>query len=236
MKKKSQLNFQIIKKLFAGKKQYATPALLIVVSIFIFFFALIPQFNDLLTTISQRNDALLKLKVLRNNLTTLTNTDENALSLNLQTSLKALPQNKDFESVLNAMSSSAAKAGTSIANFEFKVGDLSKSQISNGQFPALTITLSINDGAVVTTRFMTSLASSLPLSEVKSLDVNGNYSNITLLFYYKSASTLKASFDTPIVPLSAKQTQLLSQLSSWDSGKIFLPAVSSSSSSASTPF
>lgn len=235
MNKDITLDSQTLKILWGSNKQYFAPFLMIFVSVILLFVTILPQFNNLLTTLTQRSDAQQKLQILNNNLVILTNADEDTLNSQLNTTLKALPQNKDFESVLTTISLAASKAGVGLGNFEFKVGDLSKSLSGNEQLPSLTINILVNDGADGASRFMTSLATTLPVSEIKSVDVNGKYSNVTIAFYYKNISTAKALPDARLVPLSVKQMQLLEELSTWDSSGSLVSPVPSSSS-ATTPF
>ncbi len=242
MKKNITFDLQTFSAFYSTHKKYLTPILMIVVSIILVFAALIPQLNDLFTTLSRRSEEMRKLQIEKNNLTILNNINEDNLNAQLVTSLRALPSTKDFESVLTTISVAAGKSAVSLGNFEFKVGDLSKSVAGSGEFPSLGITLIVNDGAQGTNRFLTSLAQSLPLSEVKSIDINGNYSTLAIAFYYKSSPVIKNTPDSPIVPVSAKQTETLNQLTSWSNGNL-LPSPSSliappktSSSSATTPF
>lgn len=229
------LNSELFKSVYSKIKPYTMSVIMVMVSVILIFVAIIPQLGDLFSTISQRNEALAKLQIVKNNFSILKNADSSILDSQLNIVLKALPQNKDFESVLNIISKSAASSGVTLGSYEFKVGDLSKTdKTETGQFPNLSVSIIINDGAIGASRFMTQLASSLPLSEVKNIDVNGNFSNLTLLFYYKSLPSLKFPADVAIPILNIKQKQTLDQLSKWDrSSGVSIPAVSLSSPAAS---
>ena len=229
------VNSELFKILYLRAKPYLMSLLMIVVSVILVFVAIIPQFGDLISTLSQRNEALSKLQIVKNNFTILKNTDNSLLDSQLSLALKALPQTKDFEGILNIISKSAASSGVTMGSYEFKVGDLSKTdKIEAGQFPHLSVSIIINDGAVGASRFMKQLATSLPLSEVKSIDTNGNFSNLTLLFYYKSLPSLKFPADVAIPVLNTRQKQTLEQISSWDkSSESNFPVIDFSSSSAS---
>lgn len=218
MNKDITLDSQILKSLYENNRQYVMPFVMLFVSLILIFVTILPQFNDLLSTLSQRADETAKLQILKNNLIFLTNTDETTLNSELETSLKALPQTKDFESVLTSISLAASEAGVGLGNFEFKVGNISKTESGNEQLPSLAVTIIINDGVGGAARFMTNLATLLPISEVKSVDINGSYTNLNLAFYYKNLPSIKAAPGVKLVPLSSKQTQLLKEISSWDSG------------------
>ncbi len=232
------LTWEGLKFLYKSHRQYTTPILMIFVSMILVFVALLPLFNDLLNTLSQRDEATRKLQVLKNNLEILSAADEGSLDMDLAVTFKALPQEKDFESVLNTLSAAASKAGVLLGNFEFRVGDLSKAQGSKDQLPSLAITLLINDGVVGAARFMSELATTLPISDVKSVDINGDFTNITMLFYYKSIGSANTPPEAPIAKPTAQKTELLEKLLAWDIGSVVAPAlpVSSASESAASPF
>ncbi len=243
MNKDITLDSQTLKSLYGNNKQYVMPFVMFFVSLILIFVTILPQFNDLLSTLSQREDETAKLQILKNNLIFLTNTDETTLNFELETSLKALPQTKDFESVLKSISLAASKAGVGLGNFEFKVGNILKTESGNDQLPSLAVKIIINDGVGGAARFMTNLATLLPISEVKSVDINGNYTNLNLVFYYKNLPSIKVAPDVKLVPLSSKQTQLLKEISSWDSGSTPFLAVpelesptASPASNSSVPF
>lgn len=222
-----EINSETLKLLFSSYKPYVLPILMLIATIVLVFSTFLPQLNGFTTTLSQRNEALRKLQVLRNNLAILTNAQETEIDSQLAVSLRAFPQTKDFESILTTISSVAANSGVALGNFEFRVGDLSKDQTTTGQFPALTINLIANTNAAGAAKFMTNLATSLPLSEVKSVDVNGGYTNFILLFYYKSVPVVNIPPDAIVAPLSIKQKQLLDEISSWEgaeAGSILSPA------------
>lgn len=228
------LDTQTLKDLYAAYKQFSVPIFMIIVSFFLIFFALIPQFQDLITTFSRRSEAAQKLQILENNLNLLKNTDQADLDSNLAVVLRALPAEKDFESVLTTISSVGNISGVSMGNFEFRVGDLAGTSSGNDAFPSLGITLIINDGVAGASRFMTNLAESLPLSEVKKIDINTDSTTLFLVFYYKSLSNVKTSSDVKMVPVSAKQSELLKQLLSWDDSRGLAPSISPPDLNSST--
>lgn len=229
------LDLKVFKELYTAYKQYSVPVLMMLASALLIFFALIPQFQDLLATLGRRGQEQEKLQVLKNNLNLLSATNEKDLDAKLSTALKALPVDKDFESVLTNISSVVNRSGVSLGSFEFRVGDLESKALGNDLLPSLALTLALNDGVSGVSRFMTNLAESLPVSEVKKVDVNINFATISVAFYYKSLASVSIQPDLKIIPLSVKQTELLSKLSSWNEMNNFAPE-STSSAFSTTPF
>ncbi|MBI2195896.1 MAG: hypothetical protein HYU48_02525 [Candidatus Levybacteria bacterium] len=207
------VSIETLKALFRTHKSYLVPVLMVVVSVSLFFFALIPQSQDLMATLGKRSAEEQKLRTLKNNLNLLSTTNETELDLKLSTALKALPQDKDFESVLTTISSVADTSAVGLSNFELKVGDLASETSGNNILPSIEATIILNGGASGVSRFMTELAQSLPISEVKKVDVNVDFATILVAFYYKSLSSANISTDAKIMPLSAEQVQLLDKLS-----------------------
>ncbi len=238
MNKDVSISIKTFKDLYISYKPYITPSVMVLISFLLIIFAIFPQFQDFTTTLSQRENATLQLQTLSKNLVILRSIDEPTLNSNLAVSLKALPSNKDFESILTTISSVANKSGVALGNFQFKVGDLSKADVITGQFPSLSVNVVINSAPSGTINFLTNMAQSLPVSEIKSIDLNASSANIFLNFYYKSAGGAKVSPDALIIPISSKQQELLNQLSSWDGGLSSAPLivpVESLTSPTSTP-
>lgn len=243
MNKKFSLDIETLRAVFNNNRQYIIFISIILIAIVLFFKALMPQFSDLSTTLNSRKDALQKLQVLRNNLILLSNINDISLDANLAIAIKALPKDKDFEAVLNSLSSAANKSGVTLGNFEFKVGDLSSLSSTGSQLPSLSMTILVNSGVRGAAAFLRNLSSSLPLCEIKKVDINGNYTTVDVVFYYKSLPSMIVPKDSIIIPLSSKQLDIVNQLSSWDQPSMqFINAPSASAgalpvaTSSASPF
>jgi hypothetical protein len=127
----------------------------------------------------------------------------------LQLVNQALPSEKDFSGVLNAISSSALSANVILGDYAFEVGNLSDTQEKNTQ---LQIDLSINGGINDVKRFMAELRNQFPLSDITDIEISANRSILTAVFYYKPFPKVTFKEDDVLMPLSQKDQDVLQSL------------------------
>ena len=230
-----------LKIFIRNNKDYLLPLSTTAVSILLFIFFLIPQFQNYLGLREETKIELAKLAVLKNNLNTLSTINETSLNDQLKISEKALPANKDFASILGGVSSAAINSGVTLGDFEFLVGDLTKSPSNLSQFPTLTLVVNINSDLNGLLKFVDQMEKTLPLSEISSIKDSNNTTSVSLVFYYKPFSPVNLSEDDQIGPISPKDYSFLTTLSSWNNADaqpmISVPIpTSTDSGSLTTPF
>ncbi len=185
------------------------------VSVIIFFQFVIPQFGAFLKAQKEAKTASLRLTTLKGNLSILTNVNEEALDSQLKVLSSALPLNKDFIGILNAIYSTAQKTGVDLGSFSFKIGDLSKPE-NNDNFPVIRMTVPINSSIAAINSFVEAISKTAPLSEVYFIRVGNASSSIGLSFYYKPLGESNYAQDAPISPVSQKGLTIVSQLSEFN--------------------
>ena len=243
MKKKVNIDSTTFWFLYRRYKEYLLPVGVIFVSILLFLFVIIPQFQNFLDAQQQSKAEANKLVVLKNNLNLLTNMDESQMDSQLKVLSGALPSNKDFEGILNGISAAADKAGVFLGDYEFQVGDITKPSLNIQSFPSLQLTLTIYGGVGGVTRFMSELYKTVPLSEITDVKVTSNISEITAVFYYKPFPPLGFNNSAPIIPVSQQGLSIVGNLSSWNNANavrasqaIVQPSPASSSAVNTNPF
>jgi hypothetical protein len=146
---------------------------------------------------------------------------------------------------MNSISFVSAKTGVSVGDFEFSVGNLSNAAAGVISYPSISIDVNLVGSTQAIMQFITELYKTAPASEVTNIKIGGHAGSITVLFYYKTFSLQNVDQTVPIVALSAKDTQLIKDVSTWNnvaSGQIvsFTPSVptetASSSGSNTSPF
>ncbi len=213
---KNNIDLATIKFLYDKYKTYVFSVIIIFVSLALFLKAIIPQiqnFFDIQNQVKIENE---KLTVIKKNLSSLSNLNESLISYQLQVSSDALPSSKDFAGILNGVSISAGKAGVFLGDFDFQVGDISKVTAGDNKFPSLQLVLSLNAGVSDTVRFITELYRTVPLAEVKNVQISGNHSSITTVFYYKPFPSLNVKDSDPVFLISDKDLSLIKNISDWN--------------------
>lgn len=240
MSGKITINDELIKTFYKEYKDYLVSFAIIIVSFLLVLKVIIPQLQTLVDLQKQEKNELEKLHILQNNLTFLTNLDENSLKNQVDLTTRALPEEKDFASILSAIAVSANQANVSVGDFEFQVGYLTPEKKQSKITPSLSLVLNVSGGVRGVVKFMENIYKVLPLAEVESVKSGTTLSTLTLLFYYKPFMPVNLRDDVALKPLTSSDVQLISDLENWnDTGEISdsfipVPSIPQSSSSGQT--
>ena len=154
--------------------------------------------------------------------------NKTTLENNRQLTLRALPVDKDFGDIINAVAISAVKAGVSVDDFNFSPGQISKAEVNpvkNGLIlSSIKVTLSLTGGVKETGKFIAEINKMLPVNEVENIDISNNKSTISLVFFSKTYKASVIREDEPIKAISANNGRLLGTLSEWNSNMNALSA------------
>jgi len=195
-------------------KQYLLPVGVILGCIIIFLVWITPQFQTYLGNRDTVQSDEETLHVIQQNISTLSLLKENDITTNLKTASLALPAEKDFTGILNAISQAAQLSNVGLGDYTFQIGDLfgKNSNTQNGQL-TIQINLSLLGNIPATKRFMDTLSKEFPLSEITAIRIKGdNGADITALFFYKPLSNVNVVATIPIQQLSLPQQKLLKSL------------------------
>jgi hypothetical protein len=215
MNQKINLDFVSLKFILNRNKSYVFSALIILVSIFLFFQFVVPEFNSMLKSKQEADDLTAKLEMLKTNLNVLTNVNQDKLDSQYNTLTSALPVEKDVIKILNSIYAVAQKTGVSLGNFSFKIGNISKPEAADNSL--VTLSVPINSGAEAANSFIKTLSKTIPLSEIDSIKTTDEISTITLSFYYKPLGDASSySQDVQINPISKSGLALIDQLDKFD--------------------
>ncbi|MBI2613409.1 MAG: hypothetical protein HYW62_01430 [Candidatus Levybacteria bacterium] len=237
MNEKINADFKSLKFIFERNKNFILPSVIILACIVLFFQFVIPQFGLLLAAQEEAKQASLKLQTLKENLNVLTNTDEKALDARLKTLNLALPLNKDFSGILNAIYFASQKKGIILGNFSLQIGDLEDTK-KQEDFPSISLLVPINANASGVNSFVETLAKTVPLSEVTIIKVKNAASSVKISFYYKPLGSSEYKEDSPIQPISQKGLEIINKLSLFENVAVFqqIPISTSSAQESTTPF
>jgi len=214
--KKIDISENQLKIFYLKNKTYVLPIFMILVSMFLVVYILIPGIQNFIVLREESGRELEKLKLLKGNLNTLTQLDVGLLDNQLKISKQAVPPGKDFASILSAVSITAANANVPLGDFEFQVGDLIKNPSNLSKFLTLQLLININTDLIGASRFVKEIERTLPLSAVVSIRNSGNTSSISLVFYYKPLPPVNIREDMPFKSVSAQEASLLTNLSTWN--------------------
>lgn len=238
--KKVNLYLDAFNTVFRSYKDNILPLAVILICIIVLFFVVVPQFQQYLNSNAQFKQETQKLEILKNNYNFLSNLDEGKSDKDLETLSQALPSNKDFAGIMNAISVAASKTGVSIGDFNFSLGDLNKATVVTSSYPSIKISINLGANVQSISKFIEELYKTVPLSEVVSIKTSNNVSDLEILFYYKPFPPQNISDETPVTPLSYQDSSLIKEVYSWNNSGVnallpFIPTASSSSLAGSNP-
>lgn len=237
MKENTNIDINTIKILYKKYKEHIAYILIIFITIVLFLFTVLPRIADLSKLNDERKAELKIFSILKSNLDLLSNIDDSKLTSQVQVVSSALPSEKDFEGVLNAISLASAGSGATLSDYKFQVGDLSESlSVNTSGFPSLTLAVNIRGTPSQVAKFVGSLSKSTPISEVTSILQNANNATISIAFYYKALSSVQLNDSMQITPLSQRSIEIINTLSSWGAGGLSQSEFPVSATSSASPF
>lgn len=232
--KKVNVDKEAVTTVYMHYKDNILPIAVIFVCILILFFVIVPEFKQFLVSQEQLKTETAKLQLLKNNYNFLSSLDETQLETDYNILTRALPSNKDFVGIMNAISISSQKTGVSVGDFDFSLGDIDRTNV-DAVYPTIKININLVGNPQLVAKFVTELYKTAPVSEVTTIKATGTVANLEIRFYYKPIPPLNISSEAPVVPYSQQTAALVKQISSWnnvasDSLLPFLPIGSESGS------
>jgi hypothetical protein len=238
MKERVDLDIGSLLIIFNKNKSYIFAIIGILISLFLFYQLVIPQFSVLSQAQEETRQLSLEIDELKKDIKTLSDIDEARLESQLNTLKIALPVKKDYIGMLNTIYSIAKKTGINVGNFSIAIGDVNNPDKSApGVFPMVKVSVPIDANIEEAYEFVDSIGkTATPLSDVFAVNVADRASIIGLAFYYMPSSVSSPGQDEQIVPISKSGLDLIDKLieSQKDSSlSASLAPVKKASSSAS---
>ncbi|MEK7559182.1 MAG: hypothetical protein AAB521_02645 [Patescibacteria group bacterium] len=238
MKNNSSIDIATLNILYKKYKEHIIYLGIIAVCLLIFVFFTIPKISEVSVIGQERKAEEEKLKVLKNNSNILQNTDDSVLDEDLGVVSNALPEGKDFEGILNAISLASSKSGASLKDYDFGVGALSDSETSEAGYPNIKLTLEVDASQAQVVSLLKYLSETVPLSQITGIKKSSGSTSIDMVFYYKSSiPPNNNSENIALTALNQIDNDLISTLSTWRTSFISVVIDPSASISSSTsPF
>ena len=103
-----------------------------------------------------------------------------------------------------------------MGNFQFALGSLSSTDFAGTAYPSTKIEINLKGSPKNIVAFVHEIVKTMPICEVISLNISQGNADLIMLFYYKPFTAQDISDQTGIVPLSASDLNLISNISSWN--------------------
>ncbi len=197
-------------------KEYLVPVLAISVSLLLFFVFLLPQilsFPSRKQAIDSENEILKKIQETEK---IVLSEDSDELDSKIKIVSNALPPGKNFEQILNGISTAAALSGTQIENYQFQNIELEAAVES--KYPKLEFKVSIIGDAREAVGFIRELYKTYPVSDVANISSQESITTITVNFFYKPFPSAGGEDRTALKELTVQQKQILGDITKWNNG------------------
>jgi hypothetical protein len=196
--------------------------LIIVVCVMLVLTLILPQFSEWLSIRHETAETLERTATVEDNITYLNAIDKRLLSTQISAVSSALPPDKNFGNILQALGDSAVRAGVSFQDYSFEVGNISSksAMLNNARIKGLSavkITLTIDGKLDQIRRFLEEASKALPLSEVTAVEGSEGAMNVTFEFFQKTLPTVSLQDEQPIPRVIENQATLINKLTSWQS-------------------
>lgn len=200
--------------LFNKYKHEIISIFVIIVCLFIFVGLIVPEISDIFSAKSEVEKISEKIKILKDNINYLSGLSDSSLDSQVILTNSALPIEKDFAGITNAINNASVKSGVIVQDYGFAVGDLNSNEIGKKR-PSIDIIFTINSSSNGVRRFLSEIYKSLPLSEVGEVSISKTSATIKISFYFRPFLLSKIDPAAPIIKLSPADTELINKISSW---------------------
>lgn len=207
---------------FKDSAYYSSTLILIIIitCVLLLFQFILPQLEQWFSIRSEIIATRERTETINDNIAYLNALDRNMLNAQVKTATTALPAEKHFGTIVNALNTAAFRSGVTFQDYSFQVGHVSAttSQFSDPQLKGVSpITLSVilNASVSETRQFLTEIAKLLPLSEVTAIDGADGSITVTIDFYYKNLPKVTLRDDQPIPRTVESGATMINKLASW---------------------
>lgn len=216
------------KLFYAKNKIIAYPLMVGVAALVIIIFVIIPQLGGLLSTQDTINKSTERLKILEVKAEDLKEADEGSINKKLQTAIVALPEDKDFTTVISLMRILVAESSMELTSLQ--LGQL-QGGISN--LNGFSVKLEVKGPIQTFSNLLKTIENSSRVMRISGIEVSvvgGNTASATVsinIFYSPFPNDL-GNIEVSLPKLNQEEENLLaniakSQIASLSATPVFLP-------------
>lgn len=212
----NNINTTAFRLLYYRFRDFLLPIGVILTSVLLLKLIVLPQvekLKQLQGKVAAKTDTI---AVLSANKAYLQSLNDNTLDDDLKALTQALPPDKDFIGVIEAIEEAGRTANVAVNDFSFRVGDLSSASASVKPQLTLDTSLSVDGDFTSSKRFLEALMKSLPISEVKTVSFSKTSTSIEISFHYKPFSPVNFAGFNPIERISSSDEKIISDVDGWN--------------------
>lgn len=191
-----------------------------VVSFLLLWKVVIPQVDAFISVSNEVQNTKDRITILKNNITYLTSLSSVELDNELQLAFGALPSEKDFAGIIDAIGASALKSGVVVNDYSIAVGELATPSAKLKQYYSVDLALTVNGNKDASKDFLNQIQNTLPVAQVKTVSLTEDSSSMKISFYFKPfpKGTYKAT--QPITAIPQKAAAIVNTISLWKRNQV----------------
>lgn len=212
-------------RIYRKRKRQILPLIFGFASIFVLFRVVIPQWSDISDVKSLLTTKSNIVEAKGQSVITLNSLSQEVVDENYTIATTALPIQKDVVLIYTELTSAAEKVDVKLGGFSIKVGGIyaadtkkpvaDTSRVVNG-IPFLNILINVTGPNPNLRKFAEELYKSIPLVDIKSIDISRTDARLDVNFYYKPIVLKPDNADTSAVKtLTAAELSQLNTLKKW---------------------
>lgn len=201
-------------------------SIIFLVCFFLIFQVIIPQAQSWFSIRDEVEATRQKIDIIEKNKAFMSTLNKDVVEGNRKLAIRALPVDKDFGGIINAVVIAAVKSGVSIDDFSFNLGLVSSPSAESkknteASEPTTKLSLYLSGNINKVKSFITEISEKLPISEIETVDASNGGTYLSLFFYSKPYAAPRISEGEPIRSLSADNNSLFNKLSQWDAASSY---------------
>lgn len=210
--------------IYKKRKQQLLPIIFGFAAVFVLFRIIFPQWTDITDTLNIMNIKSEEVKAKEATFALLNSIPDEKINKDYATITTAVPIQKDIVLIYSELSSAANAVGVKLGGFNVKIGGIysstaastKSSEKSINGVPFMNIIVSVTGSGTGLSKFADKLYESVPLVEIKSVDLGKNDARYDVNFYFKPiALRPKESSGKALESLTPQDIKLLEQLEKW---------------------
>lgn len=199
------------------QKKYILPIILLLLSAFVLFKIIFPEFISILNIKNQITGAVKETQNLRNIIDAVNiKFNDKELDKDLSIVNSVLPPGKDILNLFFGITNASIASGVNIKGFSFALGELAKADVKN-QAPAVSLSLNATaDDLSSIINYSNKLYNSVPFSKINKISFSREKgATFDIDFYYKPYDLTFISNNQNILALQDDQVNLINTLGKW---------------------
>jgi hypothetical protein len=192
-------------------RPFFLPAIVITIAIVLAAAFLLPLVQQVISMQDELRAKQERIRILSTNLDTLTALDANELDRFVLLARNALPEEKDYVGILDAISDASVVSSVSVGDYDIQVGDIRQ---STGDQKTLQISLNISGNVTSIAAFTSNLQKRLPLADVIEVRMNNQTTaNVVVQFFFAPIGRLSNDPGIALPVIGPRQREILTLLS-----------------------